>query len=175
MNWIADFKENAIYRLRENQRMIHIACDKLVKLTGSETDKLIWKKPVSMGNSLGNQLLHICGNMTQYGIASLGEKEDTRNRDDEFETQSGFSLTDLLEKLDVTIEAVIATIEQATGEQLLKKRNVQGFNFSGLGCVMHLVEHASYHTGQIAFWVKQLSNSDLGFYDGLDLTVTNDE
>ncbi|UWX56585.1 DUF1572 domain-containing protein [Maribacter litopenaei] len=39
---------------------------------------------------------------------------------------------------------------------------------------MHAVEHYSYHTGQIAFWVKLLKNKDLGFYDGMDLNTKNE-
>ena len=39
--------------------------------------------------------------------------------------------------------------------------------------VLHVVEHYSYHTGQIAFWTKLLKDKDLGFYSGMDLTVKN--
>ena len=50
---------------------------------------------------------------------------------------------------------------------------MQGFELSGVGVVMHAVEHFSYHTGQIAFWVKQLTQEDLGFYDGMNLNTKN--
>jgi uncharacterized damage-inducible protein DinB len=52
-------------------------------------------------------------------------------------------------------------------------RKVQGFNLTGIGAVLHAVEHFSYHVGQVAFWVKQLTNSDLGFYDQQDLNQLN--
>jgi uncharacterized damage-inducible protein DinB len=40
--------------------------------------------------------------------------------------------------------------------------------------VLHVVEHFSYHTGQIAFWVKQLTDHQLGFYANVDLNQQND-
>ena len=49
--------------------------------------------------SLGNQILHSCGNMTQYIISSLGIQEDLRKRDLEFVVDKSISLDDLLQKL----------------------------------------------------------------------------
>ena len=54
------------------------------------------------------------------------------------------------------------------------RRKVQGFDLSGLGAVLHAVEHFSYHVGQVAFWIKQLTTEDLGFYADQDLTQLNE-
>ncbi|MFK7949462.1 MAG: DinB family protein [Saprospiraceae bacterium] len=166
-----EFIENAIYRINENTRMIKKTFEEL-----SEAD--IWRKPNDSSNSIGNLILHLCGNIGQYIIASLGENPDTRERDLEFSTTdvlttevSGRAKAELLQQLIKTVETAKSTIENATTEQLLNKRMVQGFEFSGIGVVIHAVEHYSYHTGQIAFWTKILKDKDLGFYDGLDLNV----
>ena len=160
--------QNALFRLDESTRMNTISLALL-----SEED--IWKRPNTSLNSVGNLILHLCGNITQYVISSLGETEDLRERDIEFSTESGFTKAELLEKLNTTIEKAKRTINDASIEQLIKKREVQGFYFSGIGVVIHAVEHYSYHTGQIAFWTKQLKNKDLGFYDGLDLKIKNEK
>lgn len=165
-SWSTDFKENSNYRLQESLRMITLAFDKI-------DDTLLWEKPNTTGNSLGNQILHLCGNMTQYIISSLGEQPDLRQRDAEFEAKDGYTKDELLQKLTTTVQQATAIIHEASEAQLLQKRDVQGFHFSGIGVIIHAVEHCSYHTGQIAFWVKQLTNNDLGFYDRLDLTVKN--
>jgi uncharacterized damage-inducible protein DinB len=157
-----EFTQNALYRLDESMRMNTISLNQL-------SEEEVWKKPNSSLNSVGNLILHLCGNITQYVISSLGETEDKRNRDLEFSTLSGYSKGELLEKLNETVEAAKRVINDASIEQLIRKRHVQGFYFSGIGVVMHAVEHYSYHTGQIAFWTKQLKNTDLGFYDGMDL------
>ena len=157
-----EFVENSIYRLDESTRMITKSFAEL-----SEED--IWRKPNQSSNSIGNLILHLCGNIRQYAIASLGEQEDTRVRDAEFAAKDGFSKSELLAKLIETVETAKATILNATTEQLLRKRMVQSFNLSGIGVIIHVVEHYSYHTGQIAFWTKLLKDKDLGFYDGINL------
>ncbi len=161
---IKEFVENAIYRLDESTRMISIAFDTL-------EEEEIWQRPNESSNSVGNLILHLCGNITQYAISSLGEVEDVRDRDSEFKTTLGLTRKELLKKLLNTVSAAKSTIANTTLEQWLKKREVQGFYFSGIGVVLHVVEHYSYHTGQIAFWAKQLKNKQLGFYDGHDLNI----
>ena len=163
---ISEFKENACYRLDESMRMIGISLENV-------SEEQLWQRPNASLNSIGNLLLHLCGNITQYVIASLGETTDERDRDLEFSTLEGFSKQELLSKVRETVEHSKQTILRANNDQFVLKRDVQGFNFSGIGVVLHAVEHFSYHTGQIAFWVKQLTNKDLGFYDGLDLNIHN--
>jgi len=85
----------------------------------------------------------------------------------------GVTKSDLLEKLDAVIVLVKENIAACSIEQLLKIRTVQSFTMSGIGVIIHLVEHLSYHTGQIAFWTKILKDQDLGFYEGFDLNSKN--
>ena len=146
--------------------MVNIAFQKL-------DEKDVWKRANGSSNSMGNLILHICGNITQYVISSLGGQKDIRERDSEFSTQTGLDKVELLEKLRVTIVKAKAVIEEASLDEWLRKREVQGFHFTGIGAVLHVVEHYSYHTGQIAFWVKQLKNTDLRFYDNIDLNIKN--
>lgn len=166
--WYQDFKENAIFRMEENVRMICIALSKV----GEEE---IWVKQNQALNTLGNQLLHICGNMTQYVISGLGGNADDRERDLEFSTEDGFSKDELIQKLLLTVATAKTIIQDAAPDNLLKKRTVQGFKLSGIGLVLHAVEHFSYHTGQIASQVKLVVDKPLGFYDGMDLNVTNED
>ncbi len=164
---IEELVKNALYRMDESTRMIKKSLENV-------TDNEIWQKPNDSLNSIGNLILHLCGNMTQYIISSLGEVEDKRNRDAEFQTKDGLTKDELLKKLENTVDDAKRVIFDAKPEQLVKIRSVQGFSFSGVGVIMHAVEHFSYHTGQIAFWVKLLRDKDLGFYDGMDLNTKNE-
>ncbi|CAL2063725.1 DinB family protein [Tenacibaculum sp. 190524A05c] len=163
---LEELKNQIIYRLDESTRMN----TKSLSLI-SEDD--VWKRINNSSNSIGNLILHLCGNITQYAISSLGNTDDLRNRELEFSIDKGYSKSELLEKLNTTLEEAKEIINNTTLEEYLRKREVQGFTFSGVGIVIHVTEHYSYHTGQIAFWVKQLKNKDLGFYDGVDLTIKN--
>jgi len=146
--------------------MITIAFSKIA-------DDMLWKRPTEQGMALGNQILHSCGNMTQYVCTTLAERVDERKRDLEFCTNTGLTKEELLKQLETTVRTAQDTIHNASALQYETVREVQGFRLSGVGVVLHAVEHFSYHTGQIAFWVKQLTQEDLGFYAGVDLTQNN--
>ena len=165
--WDREFKESAVYRMDESMRMIVKSLDVL-----EEND--LWEKPNASSNSVGNLMLHLCGNITQYILSSLGGTDDVRDRDKEFSSAEGYSKKELIGMLSEVVEKSKTVIETTGTEDLLRYREVQGFHLSGVGIVVHVVEHLSYHTGQIAFWTKLLKDRDLGFYDGIDLNIKNE-
>ncbi len=164
---LEELVKNALYRIDENTRMVQ-------KSLAFISEQELWQPPNESLNSIGNLILHLCGNMTQYIISSLGEIEDKRNRDSEFSASKIADKSEIIKLLEKTVTNSKSVILNANSNQLLKIRLVQGFELSGVGVVLHAVEHYSYHTGQIAFWVKQLKNKDLGFYEGVNLNIKNE-
>ena len=158
--------DSACYRMDESMRMIGNCFEKL-----SENE--VWRRPNPSSNSIGNLMLHLCGNIRQYAISSLGGREDIRERKKEFEARSGYGKEALLKMLGETVGEAKAAIRDADMASLVKVREVQGFSLSGIGIITHVVEHLSYHTGQIAFWTKIMKDTDLGFYRGVDLNKKN--
>ncbi len=158
--------KQAIFRLEENTPKIERCLNEL-------SEEEIWKKPNNSSNSVGNLILHLCGNITQYIISSLGEIEDSRNRDNEFTSTCGYNKSELFKKLTTILDQAINTIKNLSDKDLIKVRSVQGFDYSGIGILIHVVEHYSYHTGQITFWAKLLKDKDLGFYTSVDLNLKN--
>lgn len=162
MNISADFKEQSIYRIKESHKRI-IAC--LDMLDESQ----IWLKPNTALNSMGNLVLHLCGNITQYILSTLGGAPDHRNRDSEFAAVGGKTKAELKSSFNNVIEQSIQCINNADDADLSKIKKVQVYDLTGVGIIIHVTEHLSYHTGQIAFLTKLLLEKDLGFYAGLDL------
>ncbi len=155
---------NSILRIKESEERISKCLNEL-------SEEQIWQKPNSQLNSVGNLVHHVCGNMTQYIYASLGQNADERNRDSEFSVSKG-SREELTEFITKSCAQVYSVLENVSDTDLLKERSVQGFNLTGIGIVIHVIEHLSYHTGQITFWTKFLLNKDLGYYADLDLNIT---
>jgi hypothetical protein len=164
--WKSDFVENCCFRIDEDLRMIKKSFDCL-----SDID--IWKQPNKASNSMGNLILHLRGNITQYIISSLGGLADTRERELEFSANPGYSRERLLELLGETANRAKETIKKCETDSFLRVHRVQGFELSGIGMVIHVVEHLSYHTGQIALLTKLITDRDLGFYEGTDLNIKN--
>lgn len=165
-NWTEEFKSNSLYRIDESVRMLRICVERL-------DSRGFWERPNPASNSIGNLLLHLSGNMRQYVVSGLGGAPDTRIRDAEFSQDLRQDPEVVWEQFLGTVSEVREVIQKATEAELLTKKWVQGFNLSGLGMVLHAVEHLSYHTGQIAWAVKAAQGSDLGFYDGTDLNLKN--
>ena len=137
------------------------------------TEEEIWLRPNENSLSIGNQLLHLSGNLRQWIIHSLGGKADTRERSSEFTATEGHSKESLFAGLKNTVDAAVAAIQSLTEEELLRERPVQAYHLSGAAALIHAVEHFSYHTGQIIFWTKQLRNQQMEFYGGQALDRTN--
>ncbi len=161
-----EFIEQSIYRIEESTKRV-------IKCLQEIDEEEIWIPPNDNSNSIGNLILHLCGNIRQYIISGLGEAEDIRVRAQEFTTKTGFTKAELLNQLSTTTSGAIRIIKESDDYKLTRIYSVQGFQLSGIGIIIHVTEHYSYHTGQIAFWTKQLKNKDLRFYGDIDLNGKN--
>ncbi|MFT7121948.1 MAG: putative damage-inducible protein DinB [Neolewinella sp.] len=130
----------------------------------------IWSRPNNNSLSVGNQILHLAGNIRQWGLHGLGGKEDVRIRDEEFAAEGGVSAEELVARLTGVIEEAKLVVADLTKENMLRERDVQAYRHNGVFILMHVVEHLSYHTGQIIFYTKAVLNIDLDFYGDVDLT-----
>jgi len=166
MKLTREFVHQSVSRMNENTPRIRKCLDML-------NDAEVWKKPNDSANSIGNLILHLCGNITQYILSSMGGQPDERIRDEEFSATGGFTKDELMQKLSATVEAAVSVLQETGEAELLQERKVQGFMLTGTGIIVHVVEHYSYHTGQIALLTKLMKNRDLGFYSGIDLNRKN--
>ena len=166
MDLATDFTEQSVYRMSFSLEMIG-KC--FIQLTEEE----IWKRPNTSSNSIGTLIVHLCGNITQYILSSLGGKDDKRERDKEFATQGGYNKAALFQMLTGTIQEATGVIRSMNEQELLKVRSVQAYRLTGTGIIVHVVEHLSYHTGQIALLTKLFTNKDLGFFAGVNLNEKN--
>ncbi|MFT6503169.1 MAG: putative damage-inducible protein DinB [Crocinitomicaceae bacterium] len=125
----------------------------------------IWYAPNDQITTVGNTVLHLIGNARQWIIAGIGQEEDNRERDDEFKVDSRVSKVELesaLTELQKDLEPVLFGLNN---NQINKVTNVQGFEVSGFSILIHVIEHFSYHTGQISLLTKLMKNEDLGYYE----------
>ena len=75
----------------------------------------------------------------------------------------------LLARLEKTMEEVAEALEEVQPEDILEYHDVQIYRESGLSILVHVVEHFSYHVGQITYYVKAIKDMDMGYYEGEDL------
>lgn len=129
------------------------------------SDEQIWWRPNEDSNSIGNLLLHLCGNAQQWIVSGLGGEEDNRVRQSEFDERRIISRQDLLTKTKATLTRVDTTLAQFDESRLLETFQIQGTTVTALEAIFHVTEHFSMHTGQIILLTKMIGGTDLGFYD----------
>ena len=54
------------------------------------TDDDIWWRPNEVSNSIGNLILHLCGNVTMWIVGGVGQLPFDRNRQQEFDERGSF-------------------------------------------------------------------------------------
>lgn len=160
--------------LSQTQHAAHYFLDwnlqRIIRCVEVLDEDQIWSRPNSNSLSVGNQILHLAGNIRQWGLHGLGGKEDIRIRDEEFAAEGGISAEELVARLTEVIEEAKLVVADLTEENMLRERDVQAYRHNGVFILMHVVEHLSYHTGQIIFYTKAVLNIDLDFYGDVDLT-----
>jgi uncharacterized damage-inducible protein DinB len=127
------------------------------------SDEEIWWRPNDASNSLGNIVLHLCGNMRQWVIAGLGGAEDIRERDLEFSEKGPLPRGELIGKLRGTVREASRVIARLSAADLTRKYGIQGYRVTGYEAAFHVATHFTYHAGQIIYVAKMKRAKDLGF------------
>jgi len=133
----------------------------------------LWKSPNTTIPPIGNLLLHLCGNARQWILSGIGERPDNRNRDAEFVIQDKIKKAELVFLLENLRMNLRQTLEEMPESKLTEKMIIQGFEVTGFSVLLHVIEHFSYHTGQITTLTKLLTNKDTAYYGGIDLNQLN--
>ena len=137
------------------------------------SEEQIWYQPNENLNSIGNLILHLEGNVNQWVISTFTDKKDTRVRSSEFDPTRKEQKADLFERLNNLIVNTLEAINNISDVDLIKVYNVQCYKETGVSILIHVIEHFSYHVGQITFYTKFLLNEDLMYYGGQSLDKTN--
>ncbi len=99
-------------------------------------------------------MLHICGNLSLWLLKGLGDVDYDRDRAGEFRADHSMAKAELLAHLERDRGPLP---RGAGGRGPGRELSLQGYHVDGLAGLYHTVEHASQHTGQILYIVKQLA------------------
>ncbi len=168
-------KANELTQLVQQQVLIRIGeenIQRIKKCLSLLSEEQVWFRFNENTNSVGNLILHLEGNATQWILSTLDNYPDHRKRSDEFLPESKVSKAELISRLDNLILKIEKTVAKLSEADLVNIHQVQCYQESGISILIHVIEHFSYHTGQIALITKLILNVDTGFYAGQNLTQT---
>lgn len=134
---------------------------KIERATAPLGEEDFWFRPDPRTNSIANLLLHLKGNLSLWVLESLVGIPAHRRRGAEFEARRGEGLAagksgpDLVADLAATVARCRLEIPRLPAEELARRRTIQShYEVDGYYAVFHVVEHMSYHTGQILLLAK---------------------
>jgi uncharacterized damage-inducible protein DinB len=131
----------------------------------------LWWRPHPNTTSAGNLLVHLEGNVRMWILSGLGGVEFGRDRSAEFARTDGGTKRELFEALAATVNEACAVISSLSKTDLSAPRTIQGFGTTGLGAVYHVVEHFSWHVGQVV-WIAKMRGGpehEISFHDDASL------
>lgn len=131
---------------------------------GQLRDEQIWRRPREEMNSVGNLVLHLCGNLRQWIVIGLGGGEDRRDRPAEFAERGPIARADLLHQLDNVVAEATTVLTRMTGTELLRPRRIQGFDVTGVGAIFDSVPHFRGHTQEIVHMTRAMLNDAYQFH-----------
>ena len=160
--------------IREIQRRLTTeGKDRILKCLDLLSEEDIWFRPNDHSNSVGNLVLHLCGNVTQWLFSTMGGEKDLRERQTEFDEKGPIEKSVLKAKVLYLLTKADRILESLHSSHLTKMYTVQGFEENGIAILVHITEHFSYHVGQITYIVKARKDLDTGYYAGQDLNQTD--
>lgn len=151
------------------QRLFEESIPRLLRCLDMLSEDQIWWRPNARSNSAGNLVLHLEGNARQWILSGLCGQPDTRKRAAEFEARGAYKRAALKTRLLQLQDELDKALQQVAPEDLEAVRDVQIYRESGLSILIHVIEHFAYHTGQVAYITKMLTDRDTGFYAGQQL------
>ena len=129
------------------------------------TDEQIWWRPNETSNSIGNLMLHLRGNVTQWIVHGIGDVPFQRDRDGEFSERKVIPREHLLALLKDAVQAAEDVILNLNPARYSETKMIQGNSTSVFEAIYHVVEHFSMHTGQILLMTKMITAKDLELDD----------
>ena len=128
----------------------------------------VWTRPNKSSNSIGNLLVHLTGNVTEWILGGVGGQSIKRHRAGEFAQTQGADAGTLLDNLEAVLREADSVLAGLTEQDLERSIVIQGRDTTVLGAIYHVVERFAMHTGQIILMTKVQAPGTIRFYEDAD-------
>jgi len=125
----------------------------------------VWARPNESSNSIGNLLVHLTGNVTEWILGGVGGRSIKRHRAAEFAQTEGADGGTLLDNLEAVLREADSVLAGLTEQDLERSVIIQERDTTVLGAIYHVVEHFAMHTGQIVLLTKIHAPGKIRFYE----------
>lgn len=145
-------------------RIIDCGIHRIISCLHRLSEDDIHYRPNASSNSIDNQVRHLDGNVRQWLIATMSSSIDRRRRKQEFDQEIRSSKSELITQMRTLETDIRAVLPNIINIDPLQSQDVQCYTESNLSILIHVIEHFSYHVGQITYITKMLLDVDTGYY-----------
>jgi hypothetical protein len=137
---------------RDSARRVRTLAERL-------SEEQFWEKPYPYGNSFGNLVLHITGNLSYYIGARIASTGYVRERELEFTESHPGRKDEVLRKLDEAVSIVVDTLGAQTDDTWEEEYTAAGVDDvrNRFGIFLRCAAHFHHHVGQMIYLVEALS------------------
>ena len=125
----------------------------------------VWARPNQGSNSVGNLLVHLTGNVTEWILGGVGGRAVERYRAAEFTQRDGAEASTLLANLEAVLKDADSVLAGLSETDLERSLVIQDRETTVLAAIYHVVEHFAMHTGQIILLTKIYAPGKIHFYE----------
>ncbi len=117
-------------------------------------DEQVWRRSQASLNSIGNLILHLCGNLRQWIVAGVGGASDVRNRPAEFAERGPIPTAELVRSPEAVVGEAKRVLTGINARQLTAVRRIQSFDLTRVVAIFDSVLHFRGHTQEIVHMTR---------------------
>ena len=122
------------------------------ELAAPLTEEQFWAKPFAFGNSFGNLVLHLTGNLNYYVGAQIARTGYVRDRPREFAEATRPAKTEVMNRIDEAVKMVVRTIQSQSAEDWSAVYSGTGSEAkTRFEIVLVCATHLHHHIGQMMY------------------------
>lgn len=143
--------QGIIHYLRDFQQRVNT-------LANSVPEEAFWLRPYSYGNSMGNLVSHLTGNIEFYIGTHIAATGYVRDREYEFARNRTESRAGTLSKFDSAVELFCKVVEQQSSEDWgrpYSAKGIEGVN-NRYDIILRCTMHIHHHVGQMIYLRKAI-------------------
>ena len=125
------------------------------------TEEQFWTKPYQYGNSFGNLVLHLTGNLNYYIGSQIAHTGYIRDRELEFSASYIGQKDRVIKNLNDAVEMVIGTLKKQNASDWIQPYSATGVDDvkDRLSIFVRCAVHFHHHIGQMIYLVKELTKT----------------
>jgi len=150
--------------IAETRLGIREAFDRIIHCLNQLSDDQVWWRPNDQMNSIGNLVLHVCGNLRQWVVAHVGGNKDVRNRPEEFSERGPIPVEELRQKISLVKEDINQVLDSISGDDLSQYITIQGFELTKLTALYRTTVHLEGHAGQVLYITRIQKGDDYNMF-----------